>query len=99
MWCTFPTPRPIQRIGKAIRCASKRWMWVLWLAGTAGALQVIYRVLRPGPLRLAPSEQNPFGLEAAAPLLPAIDLAAQVGLVLALLLWRPDGLMPARSAT
>jgi GAF domain-containing protein len=27
MWCTFPTPRPIRLIGKAIRCASKRWMW------------------------------------------------------------------------
>ncbi|HET6317190.1 MAG TPA: hypothetical protein VFG86_12080 [Chloroflexota bacterium] len=67
------------------RLPSQRWRWVLWLAGIAGGLQVVNRVLSPGPLRLAPTEQNPFGLEATAPVLPAIDLAAQVGLVLALL--------------
>jgi signal transduction histidine kinase len=68
------------------RLPSARWRWVLWLAGGSGVLQVLHRALRPGPLRMAPSEQNPFGMPSAAPVLAAIEVAAQLGLAAALLL-------------
>jgi hypothetical protein len=68
------------------RLPSARWRWVLWLAGGSAALQVLLRTFRPGPLRTAPTEQNPFGLAVAAPILPAVEIAAQIGLALALLL-------------
>jgi hypothetical protein len=73
-------------IDKGGRLPSASWGWVLWLAGGAAALQVLLRTLRPGALRTAPTEQNPFALAQAAPILPAIEVAAQIGLVLALLL-------------
>jgi signal transduction histidine kinase len=68
------------------RVASPRWRWVLWLAFASGVLQVALRAIRPGPLRLAPSEQNPFGVTAVLALLPAIEATVQLGLALALLL-------------
>jgi signal transduction histidine kinase len=67
------------------RLPSPRWGVVLWLAIAAGALQVAHRALRPGALRIAPTEQNPFGMQAMTPILPAIEVASQIGLTLALL--------------
>jgi signal transduction histidine kinase len=68
------------------RLPAARWRWVLWLAGVSGVMQMIHRILRPGSLRLAPSEDNPFGMPSAAPVLPALAAASQLGLALALLL-------------
>jgi two-component system NarL family sensor kinase len=68
------------------RLPSTRWRGVLWLAAAGGVLQVAHRALRPGPLRLAPSEPNPFGVEGAAPFLPTLELAAQLGLIGALVI-------------
>ncbi len=67
------------------RLQSPRWRVVVWLAIGAGVLQAIHRALRPGALRIAPTEQNPFGLQAVTSILPAIEIAAQIGLSLALL--------------
>ena len=68
------------------RLPSPRWRLVVWLAIGSGVLQVTQRAVRPGPLRMAPSEPNPFGVDWAAPILPWIEAAAQVGVALALLL-------------
>ncbi len=68
------------------RLLSAQWRIVVWLAITSGLLQLINRAVRPGVLRMAPSEQNPFGLQIATPFLPITEAAAQIGLALALLL-------------
>ena len=68
------------------RLLSAQWRIVVWLAITSGSLQLINRAVRPGVLRMAPSEQNPFGLQIATPFLPITEAAAQIGLALALLL-------------
>jgi signal transduction histidine kinase len=68
------------------RLPSRRWRIVVWLAIAGGLFFVVNRLLRPGALRLLPGEENPFGVQAAAPLVPAIELLAQVCLAFALVL-------------
>src|SRR5207237_8119099 len=68
------------------RLPSPRWRLVVWLAIAAGVMQATQRLVRPGLLRMAPTESNPFGVEAATPILPVLEVISQIGLALALLL-------------
>ena len=68
------------------RLPSRRWRIVVWLAIAGGGLTAVNRLVRPGTLRLLPGEDNPFGVQAAAPIVAAIDLIGQLCLALALVL-------------
>ena len=59
------------------RLPSSRWRWVLWLSAASGLLQLVQRAVRPGPLRLAPNEPNPFGSEWAGPVIRVLGTFAR----------------------
>jgi hypothetical protein len=55
------------------RLLSPRWRPVAWIAATAIVVSVVSLALTPGPIENFPSVRNPFGVEAAAPVVGYLD--------------------------
>jgi hypothetical protein len=58
------------------RLPSPRWRPVAWLAGGTMAMFVLGSAFQPGPLTGYPDLPNPFGIEAAGPLLRVVEPVA-----------------------
>jgi hypothetical protein len=61
------------------RLLSPRWRLLAWAAGTVFATWVVSSAIMPGPQENFPSARNPFGVEAAAPILEVLEAIGGLG--------------------
>src|SRR5439155_26804870 len=63
-----------------------RWRPVFWLSVAGAALAAISAAFMPGPLRYAPAETNPLGIDGAGDLLTLAGLVGSIALPVGILL-------------